>query len=227
MQPAAGKRVIELAGALHELSMPAICIHCGGVASARFYIQKVFERHHDESPTTHTVESVAVPFCPVCLAAHRRELQTVPPLTRIGMMYKSGVMIGATCQAALALFFLTRGSFVTSAVAAFFFALAAVCARIAFNQTRHLAVPPATTMSSAFDIGDDRSEMFEPERRFYTLRNAQFADAFIAVNRERIWDPASSQAQRAATKRSLAIAVFIVLTIAVVAWGVYDEYFSD
>jgi hypothetical protein len=69
--------------------------------------------------------------------------------------------------------------------------------------------------------------MFEPERRVYTLRNARFGEAFIAVNRERIWDPASPQAQRAATKRSFAIAVFIVVAAGAIAWGIYDEYFSD
>jgi hypothetical protein len=227
MQPAAGSRVIELAARLHELAMPAVCINCGGTAAERSFIERVIEHQHSDSPTRYSVERVAVPFCPLCLDLHRREQRVTPPLTRIAMMYKSSVMYGATCQAALALFFLTRGNTVTTVVAAFLFLLAAICARIAFNETRYAAVSPATSVSGAFRIGDDASSMFEPERRLYTMRNPRFAEAFIAVNRERIWDPASPQAQRAANKRSFAIAVFIVLAVGAVAWGIYDEYFSD
>ncbi|HET8546634.1 MAG TPA: hypothetical protein VFL57_01445 [Bryobacteraceae bacterium] len=227
MHAAAGPRVVELSGKLHELAMPAVCINCGGTASQRFHIEKIFEHEHDESPTTFSLRRIAVPFCPLCLDTHRRELRVVPPLARIRMMYNSGAMWTATVLAIIAVVLLTRGGMLPIAIAAFLLLVAAVCALIAFYQTRYLAVPPATSVSSAFGFGGEVSGMFEPERRVLTLRNAQFAEAFVAVNHERIWDPASPQAQHAATKRSFATAVFVVIAIAAVAWGIYDEYFSD
>ena len=78
-----------------------------------------------------------------------------------------------------------------------------------------------------FSFGHDISAAFEPERRIYTLRNPHFAEAFTLVNRDRLWDPASPHAQRAASKRAFATALAIVLAAAAVIRGLYDQHVSD
>jgi hypothetical protein len=207
--------------------MPAVCVHCGQPAAERTWIEQLFEHRHSEGGTTFTIAPVAVPFCPGCTATHRRERRVVTPLARLGMMFRSHVMYAVVFQVALALFFLTRWDMVTTVVAACFGLLAAVCARLAFNETRYLAVSPPTGVSRAFSFSPDVSSLFEPERRHYTLSNPQFAEAFMTVNRDRLWDPASPHALRAASKRSFAIAIGILIAAAVVIWGIYDEYWAE
>jgi hypothetical protein len=218
---------LELTGSPHQLVMPAICIHCGAAARERVWIEQRFEHHNSEGSPTYSMVPVAVPFCPACNATHQRERRAVSPLARLGMMFRSHIMYGVVCQVALGLFFLLKFSLPTTIAAVFFLLLAAVCARAAYNETRHLAVSPPTSVSSAFVFSEDHSSMFEPERRFYTLRNPQFADAFLHVNRDRLWDAASPHAQRAAVKRSWAIAILIVLAMAVIIWGIYNDYAAD
>jgi hypothetical protein len=191
-------------------------------------VEQLFQHHDSESGTSYSIVPVAVPFCPPCSAIHRRERRVLSPLAIIGTMFRSHVMWGAAGHFALAALFLSKGISPGAMIGGgFFLLLGALCARFAYSETRHHRVSPPTSVSSAFSIGLDISSMFEPERRTYTLRNPQFAEAFVAVNRDRLWDPASPHAQRAAAKRSWAIAVLIVLAAAVVVWGIYKDYIAE
>jgi hypothetical protein len=59
-------------------------------------------------------------------------------------------------------------------------------------------VPRQTSVTLAFDFGPDISDALDPgERRIYTMRDAVFAEAFVQLNRDRVWapDPAAERAE--------------------------------
>jgi hypothetical protein len=66
-----------------------------------------------------------------------------------------------------------------------------------------------------FDFSDDLSEPFDQPRRTYTSLNPAFADAFHALNRERVWDPSSVQAIRASRHRGIVVAMLLVAMVIV------------
>lgn len=72
-------------------------------------------------------------------------------------------------------------------------------------------VPTApTSVSSAIDFSDDRSELFDGERHLFRFENADVAARFSELNANRQWNPASPRAKTALTARRVVIAAFIV-----------------
>jgi hypothetical protein len=72
-------------------------------------------------------------------------------------------------------------------------------------------VPRQTSVTLAFDFSPDVSDVLDHhQRRVYSMRDPAFAEAFTALNRERVWrtDPV---AERAEKRVWIMCAVFLAL----------------
>lgn len=175
-----------------------------------------------------------MPFCESCQEQHRRELPVVSPWARFRLACRSEMMIAAAVIGLTSLFFLkeaviklvVRGTYASWFLMAFAGVLglmAWLSWRAAYRATNYLTVGRPTSISSAFDFSDDQSELFEGERRTYTLRNRAFAEAFRTGNRDLTWSPDSPAAQTAARRRKI---VYFVLGAAVFVWVIWEALSS-
>lgn len=206
---------------------PDRCASCAAPARERLTIERVFERNStDDTPRGYEIGTVHVPFCPACLAIHAREVQQVSLPARLLLCFRSAMMIsalGATFFAGLlgrdAIQRALHGSMRTAAelgVMSLLCVLAAfLSARSAYRETRRFAVPADTRITRTFEFSDDLSGPFDAQRYTYTLSNPAFAEAFLAVNRDRVWDPSSPQARRASRHRGIAMGILLAAMVIV------------
>lgn len=217
---------MELTGSPSSLAYPDVCARCGSPTRTRLAIAKAFRRTSDEGRDRHVIIGARVPFCPACVAVHEREVKRMSRLWRALLCFRSTAIIGALgpalfagllTQAALqrALYGETRAVAMFGGAAALFALIAAFCIWQAYRATRRFAIPAPTSVTRAFDFGDDRSQTFDAPRHVYQLSNATFAEAFRAANRERHWNPTSPRARRAAWARWIVVAVIILAALIV------------
>lgn len=189
-----------------DAEFPALCPNCGAAAANRLWCSKAFARSGgSDTPNTTVVLSAEVPFCDTCIARHRGEAHTPGPLSVLLSGFASGEMIGAVALAAAALFtaYLALEKLlrlnVSHAVpmlvlAAFFGLLARFQARQAWRDTGHCRLPPQSSVTQAFDFSDNEPAPFESPKFECTMRDAGFAAAFRALNRDREFRPGSPAA---------------------------------
>jgi len=190
-------RFVEIAGSLKELELPPECANCGNATSESLEVARGFRRagkSGDSSSDRFVIARVWVPFCPPCTMQHLAEVRPIEPFQRLLLACRARSALGAPAFGALAVlaaYMATRSvsSTLPLALTALFVLLSWVSVRVAYAETEHLAVPPPTSVTSAFDFTDDQSGLFEREHRTVTLRNAVFADAFLLRNTTRIWNP--------------------------------------
>lgn len=219
---------VELSGRLRSLAFPQRCANCGAATAERLHIRKVFSRSAGRlrrmSASTYPgyrIDSADVPYCPACIARDAREresvasrwrarlpsfvLQSVPALPCLGFAVFLLRTTGAPMHAGDA-----ADGFEHALVLLFGGSGLALIAR-ALWETRRYMVPNQTSITVAFDFGPDVSDLLDPgERRIYAMRDAAFAEAFMALNRERVWlpDPAADRAERLVW---IGCAVFVAL----------------
>ncbi len=89
--------------------------------------------------------------------------------------------------------------------------------RLAWSRTERFTIPPQTSVTLAFDFSDDVSGVLDPaQRRVYASRDPAFAEAFAALNRDRVWTP-DPAAQRTESLLKIALVVFLALA-ALAGW---------
>jgi hypothetical protein len=219
---------VELTGPLRSLAFPSRCANCGAVTTERLRVRKVFGRlagrrlfvSSTRNPG-YRIDAATVPYCSACIARDAREreswasrwrarlpsivLQSIPALPCLGFAVflvkdmtvpTHGENSAAGFELALALLFAVCG--------------AGLIVR-ALWETRRYMVPRQTSVTLAFDFGPDISDVLDPgERRVYAMRDAAFADAFSALNRDRVWRP-DPAAERTELRVWIACAVFLAL----------------
>jgi hypothetical protein len=200
-------RSIEIAVAPKDLEYPPMCANCANATSESLDVAKVFRRVDtgpDANPDWFVVERAMVPFCPPCMAQHQNEVRKVTPWERLWMTCRGHNAMGVPAFAVMGLLMLFAASIRPSLI---FFGLAALFGlgawysyRTAYNDSEHLAVPPPTSITSAFDFTDVHSRVSNREHRTLILRNDLFADALIARNPGRLWT-ADDQAKKDADWR--------------------------
>lgn len=79
----------------------------------------------------------------------------------------------------------------------FFGWIARLQTKVVLDRTAHLRVPPQSEVTQAFDFSDDVSDLFEPKRVMYAMRDARFAAAFGALNSDKAWHANGPQARAA------------------------------
>ncbi|RZL88286.1 MAG: hypothetical protein EOP82_23930 [Variovorax sp.] len=157
------------------------------------------------------------------------------PLGKVLSSFATGEMLGAVFPGLAAAFVvwlalkdLFHGQWLRAAVmlgVAFFFGLIAWSQRRhVWRDTEHLRVPPQSDITEAFDFSDDVAAVFEPPRFICTVRDARFAEAFAALNRERRWvahSPAAIAGRQQARRKTWLIGgiiAAIVLASIVLDW---------
>jgi hypothetical protein len=215
-----------LVGPLDSLTFPELCPACGARAAQALDIPKWFLRTYDAGDERVYAE-VRVPFCARCVDQHERERARQPMVPA----YRYPGLVDHFLPAmwlAMGLFFFSiaaggvgKGMVFVGALGAiglFFLWIGVATAVGAWRVPWHERVPPQTSVTRAFDYTDDESDVFEPPRRRYFIRNSAFEEQFVALNAARQWDPRGPEARRARRKWGIAIIVFILLLIAMMVW---------
>jgi hypothetical protein len=215
----------SIVGPLDRLAFPELCPACGARATQALDIPKWFLRRYDESNDERVYAEVRVPFCARCAEQHEREraLQPDVPAYRYPGLFEHVI---PAVYIAMGLFFLSIAARVADkglifvavlgAIGLFFLAVAIAATVGAWRVPWYERVPAQTSITSAFDYTDDESDVFQPTRRRYFIRNADFGERFAALNANKQWDPRGPEAARALWKWGLAIVVFILLLIAMI-----------
>lgn len=218
---------VELTGPLRSLGFPNRCANCGAATAERLPVRKVFGRNAGRPRRSssrryqgYRIDTVRVPYCLECIAQDARErasvasrwrarlgsllLQSFPALFPLGFAAYLLATLGAS------------DSFARILVTVFAGAGALLIAR-AWWETRRYMVPRQTGVTLAFDFSPDLSDLLDPgQRRLYAMRDAAFAEAFTALNRDRVWQP-DPVAVRAERRVWIACAVFLVVAALVAA----------
>ncbi len=216
--------IVAVVGRPRQIVFPAVCANCVRPASVRLRIQKVFvvdDEDGDDVPRR-IIESFAPYFCQECVAACQKELKPEPwlPLKRILHGW--------------VLWFPIAGSFVggswvlgqlfppplRAGLVAFFWGTTLWCCYWLWRQSRHLAVRPPISITSAIDFSCDQSELFEPQWRKFTFRNTDYAEHFRHANQKRLWSRRHPAARRAFVLEYWALRIFVAaLAVASVFWA--------
>jgi hypothetical protein len=197
---------LELTGPLRSLAFPDRCANCGAVTGGRLPIRKVFARNAGYRRRTRSrayrgyrIDTVEVPYCAACVAQDTRERQSVGSRWRARL---GGLLLGsfpALFPLGFAIFLLANvqpgsgsnqaAGFVDLLALVFGGAGVALIAH-AWWDTRRYMIPRQTSVTRAFDFSPDVSDLLDhQQRRVYTMRDTGFAEAFAALNRDRVWQP--------------------------------------
>jgi hypothetical protein len=206
---------VELTGTLRSLGFPNRCANCGAATTERLPVRKVFARSSgyrrraiSRRYVGYRIDTARVPYCPACIAQDARERQSLASRWRSRL---GGILIRsfpAVFPLGFAVFLLTTiepatdpgdaaGGFERALV--LLFGLSGM-GLIGYGwwDTRNYMVPKQTSVTLAFDFSPDVSDLLDhSQRRVYTMRDAAFAEAFTALNRDRVWqpDPAAVRAE--------------------------------
>jgi hypothetical protein len=199
-----------------NLVFPPLCAHCGAAAAGTLVRAKAFYREASSGTSRdYAVNQVAVPFCAGCIAAHADQAQAPSLAARWALNLASFENVGAIALTVAALFFaylalkfLLRADLIGASLPLVLCLVLAWAARhqlrLGWRATGYRRLPPASDVTRAFDFSDDIAQPFEPPRFICTVRDARFAAAFSALNRDREWSAASPAAvadQRAAKRK--------------------------
>jgi hypothetical protein len=219
---------VELTGPLRTLRFPDRCANCGAVTAERVPIRKVLGRSAGRRRRTtssrywgYRIDTARVPYCPACIALDARERQSLASRWRARLLSLALQSIPAFPCLGFAVFLLSTISPPTHSgeatggfehTFALVFGLAGACLiEYAWWDTRRYLVPRQTSVTLAFDFSPDVSDVLDRgERRIYAMRDQAFAEAFTALNRDRVWQP-DPAAERAEMRVWIACAVFLAL----------------
>jgi hypothetical protein len=223
---------VELRGAPRSLVWPALCPCCGAPAGERITVRKAFGRPRFRGVRSRaswsTIASVDIPFCAGCVARHDatrerrgllREVLRTFVLNPLIIPLVGFVWVGARtwpsvrevpldAPNAWAMWWLPA-----LMVAGFVWTVV-----VAWRGTRADRVEKQTEVTESCDYSDDVSGWFERERRMYAIRDAAFAEAFVAANRDRVWT--AEDDERAHRRRTVQYTVICVVGVAVWVWVV-------
>lgn len=218
---------VELVGPLRSLAFPNRCANCGAVTGERLAIRKVFARNAGYRRRTgspryrgYRIDMVDVPYCAACSTRDAGERQSARSRWRARLRSLLIQSFPALFPIGFAIFLLTSvapdaGSgqalgFVNVMALVFGGAGAAVIA-YAWWDTRRYMVPRQTSVTLAFDFSPDISNLLDrSQRRIYAMRDPAFAEAFTALNRDRVWQP-DPAAQRAELRVWIVCGVFLAI----------------
>lgn len=196
---------VTLTGSPSTLSWPPVCAACGGVASTRLPVTRIFARDwrlpSSRSPHTFHIQSVRtleVPFCSACAARHARDVQPVGALRSMISIFTTPFVFPVVAAVLACVTYVAPGALgpatalvaaPSSAGAAVVFFLAALgFSALVWHQTRRRRIPRPTAITGAFDFSDNLGPFLGQERRVYGMENDRFATAFSKANAPRVWD---------------------------------------
>ena len=221
---------VRLAGPLAGLVFPALCANCGASAQQKGQVAKAFMRTGgSDRLRQYEIARVDVPFCDTCLARHRSELEPLTSGQRLASLLGSELSWPGLGLAALGTFFAVEtsgkilrdpaASWPIVALLVFLFGAAWLALGAAWRKGERFRIPAPTSVSSSFDFGDDQSNDFGSYPRTYSLRSAEFANAFADLN-EGASEELLGPRLKARTSRNFIVG--LLLLAAVVTWQVLN-----
>ena len=189
---------VELSGSPGALSWPDLCPACGGPASEKLEVRKVFMRQSRSSRGRGrhwVIPSARIPFCSSCADRHRAERPPLTPFGYFGTMLRTGYVLTLIASVVMGTI-LMRGlldgldgqpipEFALALMG--FFALLIVGSVFAmWRDTERLRVPAQTDVTRSCDYSDDLAGPFQTQRRIWAVRDPRFFEAFREANRERM-----------------------------------------
>lgn len=205
--------VVPLMGRPRDIQFPRSCPHCTRPATSRLTVGRVTAHRDEESgELSHTVIVFHPYFCDACIAIHRTEQKPDPtlPFRRILHGWKLWIpLLGSAwvCSIVIEPFLSAlakadrAGILINGGILTLFATVSFGCAIAIWAASRHLAITPPSSVTSAITFSDDLSRTFEPQWRRFTLRNAAYAELFRGLNRSRLWSRQRKEAQRALVLR--------------------------
>ena len=186
---------VALRGQLHQLRQPPLCAFCGAGADRCIPVLKVFrDPGGGDGVTGYCVDTAAVPYCPSCTARHGHERRVLSPIQRVAVSLATGLTVSAVGSVFMAFVLLPAawralwmpGFPLPLAVVLAFAAIAASSLAGAWRETARRRVPPQTEVTRAFDFSPTGAPLFGELGFVCSIRNADFARAFVAANQERV-----------------------------------------
>jgi hypothetical protein len=218
---------VELVGPLRSLGFPNRCASCGAVTGQRLPVSKVFARNAGYRRRTGTrryrgyrIDTARVPYCGTCLAQDTHERQSMPSPWRARLGALLIQSFPALFPIGFAVFLLTavgpdtgpgQAPGFVNVMALVFGGAGAALIVYAWWDTRRYMVPRQTGVTLAFDFSPDVSDLLDhSQRRIYAMRDPAFAEAFTALNRDRVWQP-DPAAERAEMRVWIVCGVFLAI----------------
>lgn len=163
-------------------------------------------------------------------------MRPVPAGVRLTSMLRTWYVIGIAGGAAVSLFFArlaseslfrrdVRDAAIPAAAGLVFLAIAAAHVVLAWRRRRGEWVSPPTSVTGALELSDDSSQPFEPCHHAFVCRNRAFAEALLAANAERVWDPDGPLARRAGRRRAALVIVVVAAVALLFAISLLGELF--
>jgi hypothetical protein len=223
--------VSEVVNVRDPIEFPKICGRCCSPATQTLLIEHAFGNEADGF----SVVRFSPFFCQGCLAEHWREAKQVRTADRLIAALKTEMTYAMLGPLLFGGFLMLQGlkSFaatgdpiragLTGFVGFVFILIGVGCFIVALRRTAYKAITPPTSVTGTIVFTDDLSSTFEPAWRRFTFHNANYAQAFIDLNRSSIWDRYGEHARKAASRRfNLKIVGYIALAVFVLYW-VYDD----
>jgi len=219
---------LSVAGPIEGLSYPPLCPSCGAAASTALAIPKVFWFDPGgDTPGGHRIAQANPLFCTSCVARHRAEALEPGLVAILTTTLFSELVIPAVGTLSLGLFMLhlllpralgtLEKTWWLLLIACGLVGVGISSFRTAWPATRWKRVPAQTSITRAFDFGDDDTGWFKTEPRTYVIRNAACGAAFARLN-EALHAKLTGPEQRSRERRRWWIAATIMVAIAILAW---------
>ena len=204
--PPAVERV-DLHGRLRSAVWPPLCANCCAPATSKLVVKKIFRRQPGGRYLGHgwkyVIRSARIPYCPTCMA-HNADIvaaERMPFLELIVRLVATPLVIPFVGGAIVARVFLPDT--ITKpigdplhnaglAIAAAMLLAMGTSAWGSWHATSFHLVPAENEITSACTFSDELGDLFTSWHRAYAFRNREFAQAFISVNRERLWTKADT-----------------------------------
>ena len=224
---------VELIGPLRSLGFPNRCANCGTVTGERLPVRKVFARNAGYRRRTgsrryrgYRIDTVEVPYCGACIARDAGERPSAAARWRARLLSLLIQSFPALFPIGFAVFLLTsvgpdagsgQAHGFVNVMALVFGGAGAAVIMYAWWDTRRYMVPRQTSITIAFDFSPDISDLLDrSQRRIYAMRDPAFAEAFTALNRDRVWQP-DPAAERAEMRVWMVCGAFLAIAALVAA----------
>src|SRR5437773_166645 len=204
--PPAVERV-DLHGRLPSAAWPPLCANCCAPATSRLVVKKILRRMPGGRFLGHgwpyVIRRARIPYCPSCIARHAQIVaaERMPFLELIVRLVATPLVIPFVGGAFLARVFLPDtiakpiGSPLHNVGLAILAAMLLAMVTSgwgSWHATSFYLVPNENEITSACNFSDALGGLFTGWHRAYAFRNRDFAQAFIAANRKRLWTKADT-----------------------------------
>jgi hypothetical protein len=198
---------VDIHGRLASAAWPPLCANCCAPAMSKLVVKKIFRRQPGGRYRGHgwkyVIRSARIPYCPSCMARNAEivRAERMSLLELIVRLVATPLIIPFVGGAIVARVFLPDTITkpigdplhnVGLAIVAGMLLAVGTSAWGSWHATSFYLVPAENEITSACSFSDELGGLLTGWHRAYTFRNHDFAQAFIAANRQRLWTQADT-----------------------------------